>query len=502
MALKQLMLTRERNEKAALLAEIEKEQEELRGKREAWKLRESNAEKALEELEAKTDATEEERKAFDDEAAEIEKEDKELAGKEEDAEKRADEARDRIKQIDGELEGIRKRFEEGSKSAKVQEKKPVENHNERGVYVGMDKRERIVELVKREDVKGFLNNVRGLQNRGVNGAELTIPQVMLPLISEVSGQYSVLEKYMDAETIRGTSAQNILATIPEAVWTETKDWVKELEMNIYQMKTAGNMVAGFIPLHISDEEDSAENLAALIINALGRSIGRAKDKAIMYGTGVHMPVGIMTRLAATAKPSWWDTMWVGENAPEFTNLSTTHLGAVSSTALEGIKLFQEMFAVLGKAEKKYESGPDKKFWAMKGSTWATLQTMMLNFNSAGAVVTAANRQMPIIGGTVEELDFMPDGVIAGGYGGNYKWITRSVMAISVADQVRWLQNQVLYKGVERDDGAPMAGEAFAAFNIGGTARPTAAMDFNAGKVSKEEEVLGSAATAESEDDEG
>lgn len=489
MALKQLMLTRERKEKTDLLAAIEKEQEELRKSREAWKLRESNAEKALEELEGKPDATEEERKAFDDEAAEIDKEDQELTGKEQDAEKRANEAKDRIGEIDKELEDLRKRFEEGSKKAKEQEKKPAENQNERGVYVGMDKRERIVELVKREDVKSFLTNVRGLQNRGVKGAELTIPQVMLPLITEVSGQYSVLEKYMDAETISGTSAQNILATIPEAVWTETKDWLKELEMNIYQMKTSGNMVAGFIPLHISDEEDSQENLAALVINGLGRAIGRAKDKAMMYGTGVHMPVGIMTRLAAAEKPAWWDSMWVGENAPEFTNLSTTHLGAVSSTGLEGIKLFQELLAVLGKAEKKYETGPDKKFWAMKGSTWATLQTMMLNFNSAGAVVSAANRQMPIIGGAVEELDFMPDGVIAGGYGGNYKWITRSVMTISVADQVRWLQNQVLYKGVERDDGAPMAGEAFAAFNIGGTTRPTASMDFEQGKVSKEEEVL-------------
>ena len=488
MALKQLMLTRERKEKTALLETIEKEQEALREQREAWKLRESNAEKALEELEGKPDATEEERKAYDDEAAEIEKEDGELRKKEEDAQKRAEAAKTRIGEIDKELDDIKERLEKGAE--KKREEKTADNHNESEVYIGMNKRERIVELVKREDVKGFLTDMRGLQSRGVKGAELTIPTVMLPMISEVSGQYSVLEKYMDAETLRGTSAQNILATIPEAVWTETKDWVKELELSIYQMKTAGNMVAGFYPIHISDEEDSDENLAAVVIEALGRSIGRAKDKAMMYGTGVHMPVGIMTRLAATSKPTWWDNMWVGENAPDFKDLSTTHLGAVSSDGLEGIKLFQEMISVLGRAEKKYESGPAKKFWAMKGSTWATLQTLMLNFNSAGAVVTAANKQMPIIGGTVEEVDFMPDGVIAGGYGGNYKWITRNRMTVSIADQVRWIQNQILYKGVERDDGAPMAGEAFAAFNIKSTAKPTASMSFNAGTVSREEEVLG------------
>lgn len=490
MALKQLMLTRERNEKAALLEAIEKEQEELRGKREAWKLRESNAEKALEELEAKTDATEEERKAFDDEAAEIEKEDKELAGKEEDAEKRADEARARIKQIDGELEGIRKRFEEGSKSAKEQEKKPAENHNERGVYVGMDKRERIVELVKREDVKRFLTNVRGLQNRGVNEAELIIPQVMLPLISEVSGEYSVLEKYLNVENVSGDAVQNILAATPEAVWTETKGWIKELDLNFYQMKTSGSKVAGFIPLHISDMEDSEENLAAIVVNALGKSIGLAKDKAVLYGNGVNMPIGIATRLAATTQPSWWDTQWVGEDGPEFTNIAASHIGAVSSEGVEGVDLYKEMLAVLGNVKRVYETGSGGKFWAMSSTTWIYLQTHMLTLNTAGAVVSSANRQMPVIGGAVEELDFIPDGVIIGGFGGNYKWVNRRGVKITPSEHVRFLQDQVLYKGVARADGMPMAGEAFAMFNVKSTAVPTATMEFNAGKTSKEETALG------------
>lgn len=490
MALKQLLLTRERNEKAALLAAIEKEQEELRGKREAWKLRESNAEKALEELEAKTDATEEERKAFDDEAAEIEKEDNDLIEKEKDAQKRADEVRDRIEKIDGELEDIRKRFDEGSRKKEPPAKTGEENHNERGVYVSMNKRERIAELVKREDVKGFLADVRGLRQRGVNGAELTIPTVMLPMIAEAVGEYSVLEKYLDEENITGDAVQNILAATPEAVWTEAKGWIKELDLNFYQMKTYGNTVAGFYPLHISDMEDSEENLAAIVINALGKSIGLAKDKATLYGTGVNMPVGIATRLAAASQPAWWATQWAGNAAPAFTDLSGTHIGAVSAAGLDGLDLYQEMLAVLGGVKRVYETGTSGKFWAMASTTWTYLQTHMLSLNAAGAVVSAANRQMPIIGGAVEELDFIPDGVIIGGYGGNYKWINRRGMKISVGDQVRFLQDQVLYKGVARADGVPMAGEAFAMFNVKSTTLPTADMTFEAGKTSREEEVLG------------
>ena len=256
------------------------------------------------------------------------------------------------------------------------------------------------------------------------------------------------------------------------------------------MKTYGNMVAGFIPLHISDMEDSDENLAAIVINALGKSIGLAKDKAILYGNGVHMPVGIATRLAATVTPAWWDNQWAGDEAPAFTNLSDTNIGAVSAASVEGVKLYQEMLAVLGGIKRQFETGTEGKFWAMASTTWSYLQTHLMSINAAGALVSAANKQMPIIGGAVEELDFIPDGVIIGGYGGNYKWVNRRGIAITPSEHARFLQNQVLYKGVARADGAPMAGEAFAMFNIKSTTKPTANMTFNEGKTSREEEVLG------------
>jgi HK97 family phage major capsid protein len=488
MALKQLMLGRERREKADLLAAIEKEQEELRAKREAWKIREAAAEKALEELEGKEDATEEERKAFDDEAAEIEAADKELTDKEADAKSRADAAKTRIGEIDAELEELKKRFEEGEKT-KEPEKKP-EERTERGVQVTMSRRERIEALVKREDVKGFLDNVRGMRQRGVAGADVAVPVVLLPMVAEASGQYGVLEKYLDVENITGEGAQNVLAGVPEAVWTETKGWVKELDLNLYQMKTYGNMVAGLVPVHESDLEDSDENLAAVVIDTLGKSIGRAKDKAILYGNGVNMPVGIATRLAATEQPAWWNTQWVGDARPAFTNLSASNIGAVSDVSLEAVKLFREMATVLGAAKNVYDSGAGGKFWAMSSKTWNYLQVSMLSMNAAGAIVTAASKQMPIIGGAVEELDFIPDGVVIGGWGGNYKWVNRRGMKISPNEYLRWMQNQILYKGVARADGVPMAGEAFAMFNVMNKNKPTASMNFEAGKASREEEVLG------------
>jgi HK97 family phage major capsid protein len=317
-----------------------------------------------------------------------------------------------------------------------------------------------------------------------------VPVVLLPMVAEASGQYGVLEKYLDVENITGEGAQNVLAGVPEAVWTETRGWVKELDLNLYQMKTYGNMVAGLVPVHESDLEDSDENLAAVVIDTLGKSIGRAKDKAILYGNGVNMPVGIATRLAATEQPAWWNTQWVGDARPAFTNLSASNIGAVSDVSLEAVKLFREMATVLGAAKNVYDSGAGGKFWAMSSKTWNYLQVSMLSMNAAGAIVTAASKQMPIIGGAVEELDFIPDGVVIGGWGGNYKWVNRRGMKISPNEYLRWMQNQILYKGVARADGVPMAGEAFAMFNVMNKNKPTASMNFEAGKASREEEVLG------------
>jgi HK97 family phage major capsid protein len=464
MALKQLMLTRERKEKEELLAKIEKEMEELRGSREAWKLRESNAVKALEELEAKPDASEEERKAFDDEAAEIEKEDAELTEKENDAEQRANEAKKRIGEIDTELEELKKRFEEGSK--KEPENKKTENTNERGVIVSMNVREQIREMVKREDVKQMLDQVRD-RIRGVNGAELTVPVVMLPTVSANIEKYSKLLKHVNKVSVKGEGRQNILGAIPEAVWTEAIGKINELDIGVSQIQTDGNKVAGYIPVPNAYLEDSDESLAALVMDYLGQSIGYALDKAILYGDGVKKPVGIATRLAATTSPAWWQS-----KMPAFKDISGTNIGKLSSASVKDAAAYREMMAVLGKAKAVYNAGAGGRFWAMSNATWLKLQAMLMTFNASGAVTTGAAMQMPIIGGTVELLDMVNDGDILGGYGSNYVLTERRGTTINRSEHAMFIEDMTVFKGTARYDGMPMAGEAFALFNIDGAAPKT------------------------------
>ena len=88
-------------------------------------------------------------------------------------------------------------------------------------FFGLDAQRRDAFLA-RQDVKEFLTRVRelGKQNRSITGAELTIPDVMLGLIRENISKYSKMISRVNLRSVPGTARQNIMGTVPEAVWTE------------------------------------------------------------------------------------------------------------------------------------------------------------------------------------------------------------------------------------------------------------------------------------------
>ena len=159
----------------------------------------------------------------------------------------------------------------------------------------------------RQDVKDFLTRVRelGKQNRSITGAELTIPDVMLGLIRENISKYSKMISRVNLRSVPGTARQNIMGTVPEAVWTEMCAKLNELELSFNQIEVDGYKVGGFIAICNATLEDSDLSLASEIMEALGQAIGYALDKAILYGTGKKMPIGVVTRLAQATEPDDW-----------------------------------------------------------------------------------------------------------------------------------------------------------------------------------------------------
>lgn len=330
--------------------------------------------------------------------------------------------------------------------------------NQRG-FGGMDRQRRDMFLA-REDVKDFLQRVRTLkkEERAISGAELTIPEVMLELIRENISKYSKLIAKVSLRNVPGKARQNIMGTVPEAVWTEACASLNELDLFFNQVEVDGYKVGGFIAICNATLEDSDLNLAAEILEALGQAIGYAVDKAICYGTGRKMPIGIVTRLAQTVKPSNWS-----EIAPGWKDLSTTNLKAISGKT--GLELYQQIILTAGVARSTYSRGPIT--WVMNETTKAQLTAQAMAINAAGAIVSGMNNTMPVRGGDIVTLDFVPAGDIIFGYFDLYLLAQRAGAQMAQSEHVRFLEDQTVFKGTARYDGMPVFGEAFGAMNIDG-----------------------------------
>ncbi len=337
--------------------------------------------------------------------------------------------------------------------------------------------ERRSAMVAQEDVKTFFAQLRSMkgQQRGVSGAELAIPVVFLDLIAENMFRYSKLLNRVRVRTVNGEARQTIAGTVPEAVWTEMCGAINELTFVFNQVTLDGYKVAGFVPVCNSILEDNDVNLASWIVEMLSEAIGLAMDKAILYGKGAasKMPLGIVTRLAQSQKPSDYPA-----NAPEWVDLHTTNIQKIGGTSVTGAEFWSQLVLAAGNTFSPYSRG--EQFWAMNSKTYAALKSKVITFTATGDVAANVFGTLPIVNGDIDILEFMPDGDIVGGYGDLYLLALRSGMTIESSREVQFIQDNTVFKGKQRADGQPIIPGAFVAININ-NASVTTAMDFAADK---------------------
>lgn len=467
MALKQIMLSRK----------IEQKKEELRSlmeKDSAFQTREAELEQAIAEA-----STEEEQKAVEEEVDAF------------DSEKKAhEEAKDALKNEISGLEEELAAYEvdppaperHDNKEKKVRTSRMKVDANIRSLpmskrafdALGMEMRESIIQ---RDDVKTFLANLRSMKgvNRAVQGGDLEIPIVFLELISENVYRYSKLLNRVRVRSVPGEARQTIAGTVPEAIWTEMCGAINELSFQFNQITLDGFKVAGIIPVCNSLLEDTVSNLdlAGTIVEMLSEAIGYAIDKAILYGKGSasNMPLGIVTRLAQTAKPAGYPA-----NAPEWVDLHTTNIIKINGSSLAGEQFWSQLMMATANTFTRYNRG--EMFWAMNSKTYATLRSKLITFTASGDIVSALYGALPIITGAVDVLEFIPDGDIIGGYGDLYLWVDRAAMQIESDSSVQFIQDNTVFRGKARADGSPAIPGAFVAININNAA-VTTAMDFAA-----------------------
>ena len=430
-------------------SELETQLEGLRTREEELKTREADLEESIEEAK-----TEEEIQVVNDEIDKFEKDKAELEEEKQDLETK-------IKDIDEEIKDLGDQEERTETTEEKTEERKGEILMETRTYFGGLTRSKVENLIEqRAEVKEFLVRTRelGMAKRSVTGADLLIPDVLIDIIRDNVNKYSKLVNKVNTKRVAGTSRVNFVGEIPEAVWTEACATLNELKIGFNQTEIDGYKVGGYIAICNATLEDASDvNLYDEIMTAIAQAIGLALDKAIVYGTGVKMPLGIVTRLAQAAKPENYsakDREWV--------DLSTTNLAKTSET---GVGLFQDLLKKSGLAKSTYATGG--KTWLMNETTLTNLQAEGLSINAAGAIVSGVNNTMPVIGGEIVTLDFIPDGDIIGGYFSNYILAERAGMSLETSTHAQFIEDNTVFKGTARYDGKPVIAEAFVAINING-----------------------------------
>ena len=307
-------------------------------------------------------------------------------------------------------------------------------------------------LVAREDVQKTLAEVRTLikEKRSVTGQNLTIGETILGLVRENIIDYSKLFGRVNSFTTNKDGRVIVQGLVSEAIWTECCAALNELDLEFGQVELDCYKVAGYLVLCNAAIEDSDIDLLDAVVVGLSQSIGKALDKAIVYGTGVKMPTGVVTAIAETA-------------SQKVTISSSDH----------DKKFFQDIIGAAAKADSKYSRG--EKLWIMNDATYATVMQEAVAVDGSGAYVSVVNGRMPAIGGEIIVINDIPNNNIVMGYFDLYALLEKKGITIDTSEHVKFLEDQTVVRGRGRYDGKPVVNKAFVAIGIGSA--PTTEVDF-------------------------
>lgn len=441
MALRKLLLRNKLDVKTKAL-------KDLRDKDANFEKREKELEDAINEMNEET--SDEDREAVERQATEFQEE--------------KEQHENSKKELEQEIAGIEEELkaEEEKTPApapKGEERKRGNKMATRTRFFGLDRQERDAFFAD-ENLKSFLTEVRTCikEKRALKNAGLIIPDVMLPLIKQVVQENSKLMKYVTVKHVAGTSRQNIMGEIPEAFWDEMFAPLKELDLGFNNMEMDGYKVAGYFAVENAVLEDNDVQLTTELIYAIGRSIGKAVDKVILYGKNVKMPMGIVTSILAETAPEDYP-----KNGRTWENLSETHV--ITGTATSGTKLFQDIVKTSGIVDNDYDTG--NLVWVMNKKTHTKILAESIGVNAAAAIVAGgAQSTMPVVGGDIVELNYIPDDTFIFGYFANYILAERAGTKIDQSEHARFLNDQTVFRGTARYDGDLIIREAFAMYGIG------------------------------------
>lgn len=428
MSLKQVMKAKQLNQRKSALEELMKRETEL--------------EKRSADLEAAIDEAQ-----TDEEIATVEESIGQLETEKSQFEEEKSKLEGVIAELESELEEMNSKAPTNTQPTEVSER---QKQTSQGGELRMkenkfETRGQMIDRLNQPEVREFYATVANAVNdkRALAGTDVVIPEAVINMIQQRLGDYSTLYNEVTVEQLNGTARIIMDGAIPEAIWTEMVDPVQELATGFSQTELDGWKVGGFIPVSNAILEDAMINLANFIETRLAMAIGKALDKAILVGTGAtgKQPQGIITALASV---------------PTHNVNSDGSLGdIVSKMALiddgeDGVPV-GEVIAVMKRSTYYSQIAP---------------QTFLPTSDGRLVIQTAQTPRLPD-GTRVVFSQYAPaDKIIMGDFK-KYLLGERRGVQLSVSTDVRFIEDQTVFKGTARYDGKPIYNDYFVVITITG-----------------------------------
>ena len=341
-----------------------------------------------------------------------------------------------IEELERELADIVNRGKQSAKENKNRDK--GESHHMNRIQV----RELLKngEYYKRSEVIEFYEKFKNL--RAVTGGELTIPEIVVSRIMDILGDYSTLYPIVDRIQVKGTARILIDTDTTPATWVEMNAPIPAGDVGtIASLDFDGFKVGKVTFVDNGMLMDSVINLDEYVSKKIARAIGLALDGAILNGTGVagKQPEGILPAVPAENKVT---------------------VAAATAKMADYVK-------PIGLIDTGMDSVGDITAVMTRGTYYAYFLEMSINVNSEGNVVgKLPNLTRPDILGipVVFNNSMAPDTVLYGEFL-QYTLVERENITIDSSDQVRFVEDQMAFRGKGRFDGKPTKAEAFALVTI-------------------------------------
>ena len=396
---------------------------ELEIKMDAILKRSEDTKKALEESE-----TEEDIKTIEAEITEIEK-DKDVV----EVEKKTIETE--ITELEVELADVDERESQANKKNQKRDKGESETMNR------MQVRELIKtgEYYKRSDVVEFYDKFKNL--RAVTGGELAIPEVIVNRIMDILGDYSAIYNLVDRIQVKGTARILIDTDTTPASWVEQNASLPVSDVGTIAYLDFDGFKVGkvtFVDNYLL--QDSVINLDEYVSKKIARAIALALEISILNGTGLagKQPTGIIPSIPID-------------------NQVDVVAGSPMSEYVKPIGLIDTGDDVVGDITA-----------VMRRSTYyAYFLELTVNVNSDGEVVgRLPNLTRPdILGIPVVFSNHMAVDEVLYGEFDKYTLVERETISIDNSEHVRFVEDQMAFRGKGRFDGKPTKPDAFALVTI-------------------------------------